>query len=307
MKYTFVVNPNAGKGKGRKLLAALNVELKNRAVPHDVLTTEGTGHATKLAQESTSDIVVAVGGDGTVNEVANGLIGTDKILGIIPAGSGNDLVKSLGISKKFKEALAALFGGAAKRIDVATVTCWKNSADAPSTRSTRYFVNGVGIGFDAAVAERTNQMKSLSGIAVYVLAVFQTLGKYVAPTFKMCFDESQMESRKLLIAIGNGICAGGGFYLTPKAKIDDGYLDVCALDDFGIPDIVKIMPKVMRGAHEFSKGVEMFRSKRISVSSVQSFYVHADGEIVGRNVNAVEVAVIPRALGVIAGTNPRIV
>ncbi len=301
-KYTFIVNPAAGKGKVRKVLVALSRQLKRRAVPHILTITESAGQATELSKNSTSDVVVAVGGDGTVNEVANGLMGSDKVLGIIPSGSGNDLVKSLGISRKFDGALDALLAERTKRIDAATVECKRHSANAPDVSFTRrFFVNGVGIGFDAAVANRTNEMKFLSGIAVYVLAVFQTLGKYKAPLFEMTFDGVESKARKLLIAIGNGTCAGGGFYLTPRAKVDDGLLDICLLDDFAIPSIMMIMPKVMRGAHESSRGVKMQRARRISINAEDPFFVHADGEIVGRDVNSVEIAVVPDALNVIVG------
>jgi YegS/Rv2252/BmrU family lipid kinase len=301
-KYSFVVNPNAGKGKGEKVLRQLKAQLAERKLDAKIFLTEKSGHATELARNAPSEIVVAVGGDGTVNEVANALVGSAKTLGIIPAGSGNDLIKSLDIPADFAGAFAQIITGKTKHIDCATVNCkqWQKDSNAGNSHE-RYFVNGVGIGFDAAVAERTNKIKFLRGTAVYVLAVFQTLGKYKSPNFTVSLDSNLYESHNLLIAIGNGRCAGGGFYLTPQAKIDDGLLDVCLIDEMSIPRILSLMPKVMKGKHYNVDGVTMKLAKEISVRAEQPFYVHADGEIVGRNVNEVSIRAIEKGLNVIVG------
>lgn len=298
-KYSFIVNPHARHGKGGRLLERLVREVKTRRLNADILTTEHPGHATELAHTTSADIIVAVGGDGTINEVANGIIGTSKILGIVPNGSGNDLIKSIGIAGDMQRALDCILNNKVQAIDCATVSCSQDSAYGNSPK--RYFVNGVGIGFDAAVAERTRQIKLLGGTALYMLAVFQTLGKYKAPRFSIEIDSAKTESRSLLIAIGNGRCAGGGFYLTPKAKVDDGMLDVCMIESISIPNILRIMPKVMQGKHETSKHVVMQRGKQIAVRASAPFFVHADGEVVGRNVTGVDVCIHEQALRIIVG------
>lgn len=301
-KYTFVVNQNAGKGKGEKVLRLLKAHLAKEMLDAEILLTQKPGHATELACNAPSEIVVAVGGDGTINEVANGLVGSNKILGIIPAGSGNDFVKSLEIPTDFFAALAKLIAEKTNKIDCATVECirWQDETHAGSSNK-RYFVNGVGIGFDAAVADRTNQIRYLNGTAVYILAVFQTLGKYKSPHFKIQIDSQFEQSHNLLIAIGNGRCVGGGFYLTPDAKVDDGFLDVCLIDEMPVLKILSLMPKVMQGKHEDFPEVKMTRAREISVKAEQPFFVHADGEIVGKNVNEVSIQVVERALTVIVG------
>lgn len=289
----------AGKGKGGKILQRLKYEIIKRQLDAEILISGKPGHATHLAAATTSEIVVAVGGDGTINEVANGIIGSSKVLGILPCGSGNDLIKSIGIPVDFPGAFEKLIHARITQIDCATVQCRiKNGGTA---QPGRYFVNGVGIGFDAAVAERTTRAKYLSGMALYVFSVFQTLGKYTSPTFKITLDSSSKISKNLLIAIGNGRSAGGGFYLTPNAKIDDGYLDVCMIDEISVPEILAIMPKVMKGKHKSEKAVTMERAKTISVEGSEPFHVHADGEIVGRSVNSVKIAIIAKALRVITG------
>jgi YegS/Rv2252/BmrU family lipid kinase len=299
-KYSFIVNPHARHGKGGRLLERLAREVKARRLNAEIVTTEHPGHATELAHTTNADIIVAVGGDGTINEVANGMIGTSKILGIVPNGSGNDLIKSVGIAAgDMPQALDCILNNKVQAIDCATVSCSPDSSQGNSPK--RYFVNGVGIGFDAAVAERTRQIKFLGGTALYMLAVFQTLGKYSAPTFTIEIDAIRTESRNLLIAIGNGRCAGGGFYLTPKAKVDDGMLDVCMIENISVPNILRIMPKVMHGKHETSKHVAMQRGKQITVRASAPFFVHADGEVVGRNVTGVDVCIHEQALQVIVG------
>ncbi|MBX2992189.1 MAG: diacylglycerol kinase family lipid kinase [Bacteroidetes bacterium] len=285
-----IINPHAGKRKGRGLLDRIQTTIERYGLDAEVSVTKYPGHATLLARETTSQVVIAAGGDGTVNEVINGIVGTSKTLGVLPIGSGNDLIKSIGLSRDIDAAFRTISGGKSIRIDCGTVTCGQ---------SNRYFVNGVGIGFDAAVAARTQEIRFLRGTAVYVMAVFQTLGKYAAPEFRIAIDSYSRISRNLLIAIGNGRCAGGGFYLTPEANVDDGLLDICMITDLPIWKILSIMPKVMKGRHTDSSAVTMKQGRTISVKSETPFFVHADGEIVGRNVTSVEVGVVDKAIAVL--------
>ena len=247
--------------------------------------------------------MVAVGGDGTVNEIVNGLVGTDRSLGIIPAGSGNDLSKSINLPTKLHEAIEVLLIGKVRPIDVGKVSCYGNTGLPLSAGNhhERYFVNGVGVGFDAAVAERTQTIKYLSGTVLYAMAVFQTIGRYKAPKFEISIDGKSRSSKYLLIAIGNGKCAGGGFYLTPEAKVDDGVLDLCLIDEMSVPRILNLMPRVMRGKHRGFGGVAFSRGRMIGIRSEDSFFVHGDGEMVGRHVNRVEIGLMDKVLNVIVG------
>jgi diacylglycerol kinase (ATP) len=294
-QYTFIVNPAAGKGAGGRILDPLQNELRSRRIPHDIALTTGPGHATRLARESTSPTVVAVGGDGTINEVANGLFGTDRALGILPTGSGNDFIKSVSIPSRLFPALEILLRGNSRSIDIGTVDAGEGNS------SLRLFVNGVGVGFDAAVAAKTREITSLSGIALYLAAVFQTLGHYQAPEFTIAMGASTpLVGRNLLIAIGNGRCAGGGFFLTPDAIVDDGLLDACIVDDKGLLEILMLMPRVMLGKHHNVRGVKFVRSNEFIITASNPFFVHADGEIVGSNVTGVRVGLRPSALRIIA-------
>lgn len=299
-EFTFIVNPKAGHGRGGRVLPKLEAELRRRRLSCELVVTQWAGHAQELARSARGSIVVGVGGDGTINEIVNGLVGTGKTLGVIPAGSGNDLVRSLHTSSDPIEALDRVLLGAGKPIDVGFVRCTTDGTpEKASAPPGRHFVNGVGIGFDAAVAERTYHIKYLSGKALYIAAVLQTLGRYTYPTFQISVDSFSRISKNLLIAVGNGTSAGGGFYLTPDAKLDDGFLDVCLIDEMPVLQILKLMPQVMRANHRTFKGITFIKGAKISVSAKEPFFVHADGEIVGRNVSGVEISVESNRLKVV--------
>ncbi len=302
-EFTFVLNPSAGRGVTAKRAKDLRRLLRERDVQGEIVFTTRPGEATELARKAGSKYVVAVGGDGTVNEVANGLVGTGKVMGVIPSGSGNDFVKMLKLGRGMASAVDCLMRKETLVVDVGTVACSGGISPGCSPPETRYFVNGVGIGFDAAVSARTREIKHLRGTILYLVAVFQMLGKYVPPTFTISTDGLQLEpARNLLIAIGNGTCAGGGFYLTPQARIDDGLLDVCLVDAISVPSILRLMPKVMRGKHVGEKPVKFLQTKEIAFLGDRDFYVHADGEMVGRNIREVRISLQPRQLEVIVGT-----
>jgi len=298
-RFTFIVNPEAGKGNGERVFASLRGELESRRVPYDVVMTTGPGHATEAARKASTPVTVGVGGDGTLNEIANGMAGSARALGIIPAGSGNDFIKSVGVPRRPVDALHVLFAGNVRPVDVGSVRCTQEK-EGGGNSAPRLFVNGVGAGFDAAVAARTREIPFLGGTLLYLAAVFQTLGRYTAPAFHMEGEHARRDAPALLIAVGNGRCAGGGFYLTPDASVDDGLLDICAVDDKNVLEILKLMPRVMRGKHHDVPGVKFFRDTNFVITADTPFYVHADGEIVGVNVRRVELGIVKGNLNVIA-------
>jgi diacylglycerol kinase (ATP) len=299
--YTFILNPMAGKGSGRKADRLLEALLRGFGMKFKAWHTEAPGHATQLARQATTSHVVAVGGDGTINEVVNGLAGTDKIMGIIPTGSGNDFIKSIGVPHAMKKALQVLLNGHVRTIDVGRVQTGRSLDGSMKYAPARLFVNGVGIGFDAAVARRVSEITGLRGTALYLLAVLQTLGRYRAPEFTVRADAERWNRRQLLIAVGNGRCAGGGFYLTPDAKVDDGVLDVTVIEDVPILTVLRLIPGVMAGKPVKNACVSYKKVNELEVTSSEEFNVHADGEIVGREVHGVRLEIVPGALKVVAG------
>lgn len=295
-EYAIIVNPAAGKGSGRKAAERFLGLLRRHAVDHKVFFTQRAGHATELAQQVDARFVVAVGGDGTINEVANALQNTDRILGVIPTGSGNDFIKSAGIPRRIEDALELILRGRIRRIDAGLVSVGVFANGSIQFGPARLFVNGVGVGFDAAVACRTTQIRYLRGTALYLLAVLQTLRKFRPPYFRVRVDGLCWDARHLLIATGNGKCAGGGFYLTPEAEVDDGFLDVCAIGDVSLFKVLRLIPSVMKRKQIQDAQVKYLRAKTIELSSSDLFSVHADGEIVGRDVQGVRLEVLPGAL-----------
>jgi diacylglycerol kinase (ATP) len=302
-RYLFVLNPVAGRGAGGQSLKRLRSLLASSKIDYEIVLTAGPAHATDLAREAKADIIVAVGGDGTANEIANALAGTEKVLAILPIGSGNDLIKSLGIPRDMAKAFDIILKGKRRTIDTGAVSCGHlapGDALGGFTKE-RVFVNGVGVGLDAAVAERTTHLPRLRGTLLYLVALLQAVWRYNAPLIKMVRDSETTESRKLLVAIGNGRCAGGGFYLTPDARVDDGLLDLCLVDDLPLYHILRLVPKVMLAKHRQAKGITLMTARSISLSTDRGVYVHADGEIVGREVSQVRIGIRPKSLHAIVG------
>jgi diacylglycerol kinase (ATP) len=209
----------------------------------------------------------------------------------LPTGSGNDFVKSVHIPKNVRSGLEILRAQNIRKIDAGLVMCARANGGSMKYAPGRYFVNGVGIGFDAAVAQRVSEIGHLRGTLLYLVAVLQTLGTYKAPEFRTAVGLSTLTGRQLLIAVGNGRCAGGGFYLTPEAAVDDGLLDVCLIQDVPVSKILRLMPAVMSGKRVEDKAVKYMRTSTLVTESSDRFTVHADGEVLGRDVVGVKMEV----------------
>jgi diacylglycerol kinase (ATP) len=302
-KYHFILNPVAGRGKAYHAIKKIRSSLRELIVNHKISITDAPNHATELAKESASDheVVVAVGGDGTINEVMNGLVGQKKTLGILPLGSGNDFAKAANIPTSIHDAINIILKNKKKNIDIGRINIKEKFDKDFSTQNGRYFINGIGIGFDAKVAFESSNIKFLRGLPLYIVSVIKALSGYQTPNFKLELDYNKFSGNYFLIAIGNGKSAGGGFYLTPDAKLDDNEFDVCYVDDVNLLEIIKFFPSVLKGSHGRYSKVHFQKAKKITVESPETFFVHADGEIVGNNIEKIEVLIIPKELEVIVG------
>ncbi len=297
--YSFIINPMAGKGRGKKLFHTLESLIRRHFPDSEIILTERRMHAFELASErknNSGSTVIAVGGDGTVNEVGNGLIGGNAVMSVIPIGSGNDFVKMFGIPTDITKAVEKIKHGTIRDSDAGFVTI--NAVDGNETK--RYFLNGIGIGFDAAVANQTTKFKHLRGVSLYAFSVAVVLFNYKTPNMMMSMNGAIMNGEHFLIAIGNGKCAGGGFYLTPEAEIDDGLLDVCLVDNVSIPQVVKIFPKVMKGKHKGHNKVHFYRTDALRIETKGEIMVHADGEVLATQARDINIEVVPKALKVLA-------
>jgi YegS/Rv2252/BmrU family lipid kinase len=270
--------------------------------------TRAAGEALALAAAARRDgykTLVAAGGDGTVNEVLNGLAQTtlpgEPIgrLALLPVGTGNDLADMLGFPRNLDSAAAHLAAGRTRRIDVGLARM-----HSPATALERYFGNNMGLGFEAQVTLESYQIQRLTGALRYLVAVFQALRRFATPYIELTWERSdggweQRAQRSLLVSVGNSARTGGLFYLTPDALLDDGLLDLGVARQVSRGRILLLLPKVLRGAHRGDPALELTRCRRLHFHCTETLPVHLDGEVVMRDLCRAEVEVQPRRLEVI--------
>lgn len=296
-----ILNPRADRGRALDLRGSVEGWIGDWAET-DVALTAVPNDAQEIAETAAQDgydLVLAVGGDGTVNEVANGLLRLDSAkripLGIVPVGSGNDYAFGLGLPTRPEQAVARIRGGQARWLDAAHVV--------DNHRRSRYALNGIGIGFDAAVAVESLKIRRVYGFAAYLLAALRTIAfRYQTPHLTLAFDDVRLSQRALLLAVGVGPRVGGGFRLTPDASFTDGLVDSCLVNPVGRFTMLYMLLRVMRGTHITSPVVSMRRSSRIRLQSNLPLPIHIDGEIFARvedKVNGLTITTHPAALPVV--------
>lgn len=295
-KALVIFNPNAGRGRGQKRVQEVRDALDAAGVPYESVISEDRGHAIELAHRAAlagRELIVAAGGDGTINEVVNGLMeaATEGAamarLGIMPIGSGNDFAGSLGIPLDLRQAAEKLKRGELRAVDIGLV-------------NGRYFDNNVGVGFEAMINIEAHKMTWLRGQVLYLTAVFRALVSFPFPTVTIDLDGRQIKDKSILmISVGNNPRIGGGFPITPDAVPDDGEMDICIVDAIPRAKILQLLPKAMKGTHRNEPEVELARFTHLVIESEQSLPVHADGEILWNDAHRVEVQVLPGLLEVI--------
>lgn len=300
MRVKVILNPMADQGRG----AAQAAVIQQAAQPFggvDLVQTESPGHARELARQAADDgynLVVAAGGDGTINDVVNGLMRGSKAvaqLGIIPIGSGNDLAWSLKIPMKIETAVQKLFSGTPQTIDLARIE--------DDQGRFRIVDNNIGIGFDAVVVIETEAINRVHGFMMYLLATLRTIMSYSQlPQTTIHFDDERVEQQITFIAFGVGPRGGGGFLLTPQAQHGDDLIDTCTVNPVGRLTMLSLLLSVVRGTHIKSKHVTMRQNKQIRVRSDLPMPIHTDGEMFAYpqdNVREVTITSLPAAIDVI--------
>jgi YegS/Rv2252/BmrU family lipid kinase len=292
-----ILNPRSGSGKNERLIPLIRDHFRLHGIPFDFHVTTFPDDGRRVANEVKKDypIIVAGGGDGTVNEVVNGIAGFDSILGVLPLGSGNDFANTVLYPKRFKKCLEVLTKQQVRTIDFGSIEVVSSCLE----RKRKHFINSVGIGLDAEVANEAGKISWAHGIAKYALAALKVLIRYNAKFSRVSSLEFESEGKHLLISIGNGRSSGGGFYLTPQALLDDGLLDVCIAKDLSMPEILKIFPFVLVGKHAGFRKIDMRRTKKLIVKSETNLPVHVDGEIMGLDIHEVSVEIIPRGMKIL--------
>jgi diacylglycerol kinase (ATP) len=295
-RYLVILNPAAGRGSAARAARSIRAVLDGAGARYEVAETQAPGHGTELARRAAADggwtAVVAAGGDGTVHEVANGLLreagGAATLpLGIVPVGSGNDFAKLVGAPADAAAATRRLLAAEPRRVDAGRV-------------GDRFFTNGVGIGLDARVGIEAAKVRRLRGLAIYLWALARVLPGFRPPRMRVELDGAVVADGPLtLVTAANGGCHGGGFWICPGARIDDGELDVAVADGMGALGILDLLPRVMRGTHVGRPGVRMLRGRRLRVTSPDPLPVHADGEILAEDAHELDVEILPGRLTVL--------
>jgi len=281
-KYRLIVNPISGRGAGAEAIPTLRQELSMAGLDYDLELTTKPWHAAELARSAVREgceYVVAVGGDGTANEVLNGLMQAKNagegsaVMGVVGVGRGNDFAFGMNVPGGIKEGCETLCDDHQRTIDVGCVT-------GGLFPDGRYFGNGVGIGFDAVVGFEALKMKRLSGYLCYVVAALKTMFLYYkAPTVRIEYDKETIEVPALMVSIMNGRRMGGGFMMAPEGENDDGQFDVCIAEEVGKATIFALILRFMQGTQASHPAIRMARTESISVTALQgTLPAHADGE-----------------------------
>lgn len=285
MRILFLVNPAAGKGRAKRLWEQAAPRLSGLG-DFDVLYTGAPGEATRMARDAAErgyDRVAAVGGDGTINEVMNGLAGTDAALAVLPGGTGNDYAHCTGLPVDMYEAGRVALLGDSRLVDVGHLSTGK------------YFLSVIGAGFDAEVAANVNKVpKYFGGTIPYMAGILKTLWQYAPREMEIEIDGRLLSQKTFLVAVGLAASFGGGMRITPDAVVDDGLFDVCIAGDVGKAEVLRLVPLIYKGTHVTHPKVRMTRCRDIAIRSNTPTAIQAEGELIGNL--PIEITLLPRYL-----------
>jgi YegS/Rv2252/BmrU family lipid kinase len=298
-----IVNPISGRGNGEKSIQKIKEYLGEAGLDFDLVCTEYPWHAPVLTQQAVAegyDVVVSAGGDGTANEVINGLMMAKEsglgsaAMGVLVVGRGNDFAFSMGIPTSLEESCQLLVQNYRRVIDIGRV-CGGLVPDG------RYFGNGLGIGFDAVVGFEALKLKRLHGFASYIVAALKTIFLYFeAPLVRIQLDEAEMTLPALMVTTMNGIRLGGGFMIAPKGSPDDGRFDVCIAKQVSRPQMFLLIQRFLAGTQEDHKAIEIMQSTRVVVTAVDSVLpAHGDGETISIEGKELSMELLPGQLELI--------
>ena len=279
--YLFILNPVAGRGRSNKIFKQVRVIFDDVGAAYEVWQTEYKGHATELAKKAVEqgyENIIAVGGDGTVLEVATGLVGHAISFGVIPAGTGNDFVRSIGVKGGPQEAAAVILSGKKRKVDIG------------KTKEGNYFMNVAGTGFDTEVVRFTERFKNaFRGLLPYLFGLLSALFVYKSQRVKIVMDGKTMERNIFLVAIANGRAYGGGMLVAPKATPFDGKFNITIIDALPNAAIPFILGYFIKGEHQKIKQLSSYTCNEISIETQKHLPINMDGEIIGKTPMTFEV------------------
>lgn len=303
MRYYVIVNPISGRGLGERSIPAIEARLSQAGLDYKIVRTERTWHAAELAEQAARegyDVVVCASGDGTINEALNGLMkarkdGLNRVaFGVISIGTGNDFSSGMGIPTDLEHSLEVLLADRRKMIDIGFV----KGGDYPDGR---YFGNGVGIGFDAAVGTAAAKVRFVRGLPAYLIGVIATVFLYYTPPkVRILLDGAEINQRSLLVSVMNGNRMGGGFRTAPNGKPDDGVFDLCICETASKARVFGLIPYFLKGTQETQPEIKMRQAKKVTVSAIEGdFPAHSDGEMLCFTGKELSMEILPAELELI--------
>jgi YegS/Rv2252/BmrU family lipid kinase len=277
-----IINPTSGGGAGVHMPAEAGRALGDRGVAHEVRITERAGHAVELAREAVLrhvSAVVAVGGDGTVHEVVNGVLqarqrdpASPTAVGLVPVGTGNDFVKVVAGATPRARAWDTVAHGSVRWLD-AGIARWNGASE--------YFINAAGTGIDVEVVRQMGPHRGTRGGLAYILALLRSLRRYRPLPVRLAADGQHYEHSIMTVAVANGRCIGGTFHICPQALPDDGLFDVCAVESLSLARSLVTAACIMRGKHGQLAAVHNLRARRVDleVPAGTPLFFQLDGEL----------------------------
>lgn len=288
MKIKLIVNPVSGDGTGRRSLYKIVKIFDKAKVNFSVDVTRGND-GKDLALKAVNDgydTVIAVGGDGTINEVASGIVDSNVIFGVIPVGFGNDFVKALKIPYNINKSCEVILNRETKLIDIGVI-------------NNKYFANSVGFGFDGEVLHEAIKTRGkLHSIVRYLIGVAKVFLTFTGIKFSMILDERvHLDVDALMVVISNGAYEASGFPFNPDAKLDDGFLNICIIERMGKISTLYHIPLSVYGKHTSSKYVKFFKARNVYIKSDNTLFGHMDGEPISDN--SFDIKVLPQKLKIL--------
>ena len=285
MKLQIICNPTSGNGTGKQVCSKIESLLKDKGLTAAVHFTDAPQHAERLAREAAedqADIVIAIGGDGTLHEVAQGLADTGTALGIIPSGTGNDFVKSIHVPIDPEKALDVILTETPKPVDTVRI-------------NKKLFLNECGCGFDVMVLDYAEKAKKhVKGLLPYLHGVIQTILHYRDTHISYSIDDGEeLEKDLLVVAVANGRFIGGGIPIAPNASPDDGKLDVLLVDSMNRPRMFSALPGLLKGSIQTFPETAHCYARKVHIRGNQ-LRINVDGEII--TMDEAEIEIKPSSL-----------
>lgn len=318
-----ILNPASAGGRGQRSARAILVGLERRGIDASLMSTTAPREAEDLAREAALDgidILIAAGGDGTVHEVANGLLNAREArdrgqggrgqggtrpgdrgiggpaLAVVPIGTGNDFAKLVGPLGDLEASLDIVAEGTLRRLDACRAV-WSGS--------THWFVNAAGTGIDVEVVRQLLRKRMGPGVLTYVAALLRALVRYRAIPLRVRLDDRMAELEAMIVAAGNGRSVGGGFWLCPNAEPDDGRFDICIVRRTSYIESLRVLPMILRGTHAKHPKVEMHRANRVEIEALgpDPLFFQLDGELhEPPDARTLVFEMVPGALPVLSST-----